>query len=103
MYKFLICRPQAADVLGSDWCVSYNSKMYPKFNDSVKEAILIGYFSKKKEKWITDGTAMHQIEDYRKVRKVFPDEALSFIYLANDLKENSSDNPFFQFYADEFV
>ena len=77
--------------------------MYPKFNDTVKEAVLVGYFSKKQEKWITNLAAMHQIEDYRKVRKVFPDEALSFIYLANNLQENSSENPYFQFYADEFV
>lgn len=105
MYKFLLCRPQP-DANETDWCYSFNSKMKPVFNDSVKEAILVGYYSRKQDKWITSGTAIHLVENYKKVYKAFPDTEMCLILLGNKLMENKSDNPYFRFYGnipDEYM
>ena len=104
MYKFLVNMPQP-DVNSSDWFYSYNSRMYPNFSANVKEAILVGYHSQKQDKWITSGTSIHLVEDYKKVRKAFPDSEMCLIVLSFDLKERS-ESPYFRFYpntAEEFV
>jgi hypothetical protein len=95
MYKFLVCVPQA-DAHGSDWLYSYNSRMYPNFDNSVKEAILVGYYSRAQDKWITSGTSIHLVEDYRKVRKAFPDTEMCLIVLGNDISDKAKDNVYFR-------
>ena len=86
MYKFLVCVPQA-DVQSSDWSYSYCTMMYPNFDNSVKEAILVGYYSRAQDKWITSSRSIHLVENYTKVRKAFPDTEMCLIALGNDIKE----------------
>lgn len=88
MYKFLVCRPEAD---GNDWCFSFNDKMYPDWNASVKEAILVGYFSRKQDKVITSGTAIHVRENYQNVKKAMTDAELSLIILGIDKILDSKD------------
>lgn len=106
MYKFLICRPKEEDQT-DDWCYSFNSKMYPDFSTRVKEAILIGYRSKKQDRWITSGTSIHLVENYKKVRKAFPDTEMCLIVLGNNLTDTAINGPYFRSYPafadDEFA
>lgn len=80
MYKFLVCRPEP-QVDSNDWCFSFSGKMYPEFDASVKEAILLGYYSSNQKKWIISGTAIHLRENYQNVKKAMPDSELALIML----------------------
>lgn len=105
MYKFLIQMPTDQDD-DPHWFYSFNSSMYPKFSHRVKEAILVGYHSRKQDRWITSGTSIHLVEDYKPVKKAFPDAEMCLIVLGNDLRDVTREEAYVQFYqaiADEFV
>lgn len=104
MYKFLIQMRNDDDE--PTWFYSYNSKMYPVFSKNVKEAILVGYRSRKQDRWITSGTSIHLVEDYKPVKKAFPDSEMCLIILSNNLDQIMRDSAYIQFYqaiAGEFV
>lgn len=84
MYKFLICQT----VVGKDvWYLSFNSKMFPTFSQTVKEAALLGYWSRKQDKWITSGTAIKLRNEYQNVKHAMSDSELTAIMLGLDIKE----------------
>lgn len=84
MYKFLICQTvDDKDV----WFLSFNSKMFPKFSQTVKEAALLGYWSRKQDKWITSGTAIKLRNEYQNVKHAMSDSELTAIMLGLDIKE----------------
>lgn len=93
MYRFLICQTvDDKDV----WFLSFNSKMFPAFSKNVRQAALLGYWSRNQNKWITSGTAIKLRDEYQSVKHAMSDSELTAIMLGLDIKElkNSSHIPY---------
>lgn len=88
MYKFLIC--QTVDDNQEKWYLSFNSKMYPDFSSSVKEAALLGYWSQKQNKWITSGRAIQLRSNYANVKRAMDEGELTLVMLSHTIDELKS-------------
>ena len=90
MYKFLVRGPD-------HWYFTAFGKMDPPFSNVIKDAILLGYWSKQQRKWITSGTAIQLRENYETVKRALPDSELTMIMLSvsvdelNEFKYNYGD------------